>query len=101
MCLNHHNKVCRSLLLFKVNCETSTFTSKCHYLFCKYELSRSDWYIDTSHLLCKVQLKRQPETKCFSSRIIIELCEIRDGLASCEKITDSNICKLIDSICLE
>ena len=35
------------------------------------------------------------------SRMIIELCEIRDGLASCEKITDSNICKLIDSICLE
>ena len=56
--------------------------------------------IDTSHVLGKVQLKRQQETKCCS-RMIIEFCEIRDGLASCEKITDSNICKLIDSICLE
>ena len=27
MCLNHHNKVCRSLLLSNVNCENSTFTS--------------------------------------------------------------------------
>ena len=43
----------------------------------------------------------QQETKCCSYRMLIELCEIRDGLASCEKITDSNICKLIDSICLE
>ena len=41
--------------------------------------------------------------ECFQnvSRVFIELCEIRDGLASCEKITDSNICKLNDSICLE
>ena len=68
---------------------------------CKYDLSHSDWYIDTSHLLGKVQMKHQQETKCCSSRMIMELCEIRDVLASCEKITDSNICKLIDSICLE
>ena len=101
MCLNHHNKVCRSLLLSKVNCKNSTFTSNYHYLSCKYDLSHSDWYIDTSHLLGKVQMKRQQEIKCCSSRMITELCEIRDGLASCEKITDSNICKLIDSICLE
>ena len=58
-------------------------------------ICHSDWYIDTSHLLGKVQMKRQQEIKCCSSRMIIELCEIRDGLASCEKITDSNICKLI------
>ena len=96
MALNHHSKVCRSLLLFNVNYKNSTFTSNYHYLSCKY-----DWYIDTSHLLGKVQMKRQQETKCCSSRKIIELCEIRDGLASCEKITDSNICKLNDSICLE
>ena len=101
MCLNHHNKVCRSLLLSKVNCKNSMFTSNYHYLSCKSDLSHSDWYIDTSHLLGKVQMKRQQETKCCSPRMIIELCEIRDGLASCEKITDSNICNLIDSICLE
>ena len=47
MCLNHHNKVCRSLLLSKVNCKNSTFTSNYHYLSCKYDLSHSDWYIDT------------------------------------------------------
>ena len=70
MCLNHHNKVCRSLLLFKVNWKNSTFTSNYHYLSCNYDLSHSDWYIDTSHLLDKVQLKRQQETKCCSSRIM-------------------------------
>ena len=66
------------------------FTSNYHYLSCKYDLSHSDWYIDTRHLLGKVQLKYQQETKCCSSRITNKLCEIRDGLASCEKITDSN-----------
>ena len=101
MCLNHHNKVCKPLLLSKVNCKNSTFTSNYNYLSCKYDLLHSDWYIDTSHLLDKVQIKRQQETKCCSCRMIIELCEIRDGLASCEKITVSKICKLIDSICLE
>ena len=48
----------------------------------------SDWFIDTSHLFRKVQLKRHQETKCCFSRIIIELCEIRDGLAPCKKIKD-------------
>ena len=101
MCLNHHNKVCKSLLLSKINCENSTFTSNYHDLSCKYDLSHIDGYIDTSHLLAKVQLKRQQETKCCSSRMIIELCEIGERLASCEKITDSNICALIDSTCLD
>ena len=59
MYLNHRNKVCRSLLLSKVNCKNSKFTSNYHYLSCKNDLSHSDWYIDTSHLLGKVQLKRQ------------------------------------------
>ena len=54
MYLNHHNKLCRSLLLSKVNCKNSTFTSNYHYLSCKYDWSHSDWCIDTSHLLCKV-----------------------------------------------
>ena len=35
MCLNHHNKVCRSLLLSKINCKNSTFTSNYQYLSCK------------------------------------------------------------------
>ena len=83
------------------NCKNSTFTSNYHYLSCNYDLSHRDWYIDTSHLLGKVQMKRQQETTCCSYRIIIELCEIRDGLASCEKITDSNNCKLIESMSLE
>ena len=100
MCLNHHNKVCRSLLLSKVNCKNSTFTSNYHYLSCKGR-NYSAMYIDTSHLLVEVEMKHQEETKCCSSRMIIELCEIRDGSASCKKIIDSNICKLIDSICLE
>ena len=101
MCLNYHNKVCTSLFLSKVNCKNSTLRLIIIFLSCKYDLSHSGWYIDTSHLLGKVQMKRQLETKCCSSRMIIKLCEVRDGLASCEKITDSNICKLIDSICLE
>ena len=66
ICLNHHNKVCRSLLLSKIKCTNSTFTSNYHYLSCKYDLSHSDWYICTSQLLGKVQLKRQQETKCCS-----------------------------------
>ena len=101
ICLNHHNKVCRSLLLSKVNCKKNQCLHLITTIYVLYNLSHSDWYIDTSQLLGKVQMKRQQETKCCSSRIIIELWEIRDGLASCEKITDSNICKLIDSICLE
>ena len=56
-CLNHHNKVFRSLLLSKVNCKNSTFTANYQCLSCKYDLSHSDWYIDTSHLLGKVQMK--------------------------------------------
>ena len=57
-------------MLSEVNCKNSTFTSNYHYLSCKYDLSHSDWYIDTSHLLGKVQLKRQQETNRQSARIL-------------------------------
>ena len=76
------------LLLSKLNCKNSTFTSNYHYMSCKYDLSHSDSYIDTIHLLGKVQIKSQQETKCCSCRIAVALCEIRDGLASCDKITN-------------
>ena len=66
-----------------------------------YELSHGDYFIDASHLLAQIQLKRQQETKCCSFRNIVELREIRDGVASFEKVTNGNICKMIDYICLE
>ena len=55
-----------------------------------------------SHLAGKVQLKNQQKSICSKScQDIIELCEIRDGLASCDILSNDDICKVIDIICIE
>ena len=101
MCLNHDNEVCRSISVSKLPCINSTFSSNYNYLSCKYELSNQDWYLDTNHLLGKVRLKSQLNITCSSWQSVIELCEISDGLSSCEVLSNDDVGKLIELICLE
>ena len=102
MCLNHDNDVCRSISLSKLLCKNSTFASNYSYLSCKYNLSHHDWHLDTSHLVGKVRLKnKQKSCHIGSCQDIIELCDIRDGLALCDTLSNDDVCKLIDIICLE
>ena len=98
MCLNHDNDVGRSISLSKLLCKNSTFSSNYNYLSCGYESSNQDRYLDTNHLLGKVRLKSQLNITCSSWQSVIELCEIRDGLSSCEALSND---ELIDLICLE
>ena len=103
MYLNHDNDVYRSISLSKLLCKNSTFSSNYNYLSCKYELSNQVWYLDTNHLLGKVTLKSQLNITCSSWQSVIELCEIRDGLSSCQALSNDDVCtcKLIEIICLE
>ena len=102
ICLNHDNDVCRSISLSKLLCKNSTFASNYSYLSCKYNLSHHDWHLDTSHLIGKVRLKnKQKSCHIGSCQDIIELCDIRDGLALCDTLSNDDVCKLIDIICLE
>ena len=96
MCLNHDNDIYRSISLSKLLCKNSNFSSNDNYLSCKYELSNKDWYLDTNHLLGKVRLKCQLNITCSSCQSVIELCEIRDGLSSCEALSNDDVCKLIE-----
>ena len=83
MCLNHHNDVCRTILLAKLFCKNSTFASNYRHLSCKYSLSHHDWHLDMNHLAGKVRLKNQQKSiysRSKSCQDIIELCEIRDDL---------------------
>ena len=90
MCLNHHNDVCRSISLSKLLCKNSTFASNYRYLSYKYSLSHHDWHLDMNHLAGKVRLKNQQKSIYNKScQDIIELCEIRDGLSSCDRLYDS------------
>ena len=60
------------------------------------------YYLDTRHLIGKVRLKnKQKSYHIGSCQDIIELCEIRDGLESCYTLSNDDVCKLIDIICLE
>ena len=96
---------CRSIPnLSKLLCKNSTFASNYSYLSYKYNLSHHDWHLDSSHLIGKVRLKnKQKSCNIGSCKDIIELCDIRDGLALCDTCKSSNddVSKLIDIICLE
>ena len=89
-------------MLSKLLCKNSTFASNYSYLSCKYNLSHHDWHLDTSHLIGKVRLKNKHKS-CHIGfcQDNIELCEIRDGLALCDTLSNDDVCKLIDIICLE
>ena len=81
---------------------TSSFASNYRYLSCKYSLSHHDWHLDMNHLAGKVRLKNQQKSIYSKScQDIIELCEIRDGLSSCDTLSIDDICKIIDIICIE
>ena len=67
-----------------------------------YNLSHQDWHLDTSHLIGKVRLRnKQKSCNIGYCQDIIELCEIRDGLVLCDTLSNDDVCKLIDIICLE
>ena len=83
-------------------CKNSTFASNYRYLSCKYSLSHHDWHLDMNHQAGKVRLKnKQKSIYSKSCQDIIELCEIRDGLSSCDTLSNDDICKIIDIICIE
>ena len=55
-----------------------------------------------NHLAGEVRLKNQQKWIYNKScQDIIELSEIRDGLASCDILSNDDICKIIDIICIE
>ena len=57
---------------------------------------------DMNHLAGKVRLKNQQKSIYSKScQDIIELCEIRDCLSSCDTLSNDDICKIIDIICIE
>ena len=71
----------------KLLCKNSTLTSNYRYLSSKYSLSHHDWHLDINHLAGKGCLKNQQKLICYNSKScqdIIELCEIRDSLSSCD-----------------
>ena len=103
MCLNYHNDVCRSISLSKLLCKNSTFASNYRYLSCKYSLSHHDWHLDMNHLAGSFgRLKNQRKSVYNKScKHIIELCEIQNGLGSCDTLSNDDICKTIVIICIE
>ena len=87
-----------------LNCcaKKSTFASNYNYLSCKYNVSYNDWQLDANHLIGKVRLKNnQKSCHSGSCQDIIELCEIRHGLTLCVTLSNDDVCKLIDIICLD
>ena len=99
---NLNDNVCRIIVQTKLNCVRSTLSDIYHYLSYKYQLSNLDWCNGLDHLLGKVKLK-QCDIYIVSpqARIVVELCSIRDNLAICPTLDNSEICKLIEAICTD
>ena len=90
------------LLLSKLHCINSTFAMNNKYLSYKYEISEQDWLSDVAHLLGRVKMKFKSIYGEHSLSIIIrELCDIRDNNRSCDILDRTNVCKFIDTLCIE
>ena len=67
-----------------------------------YHVNIVYWHLDMNHLAGKARLKNQQKSIYSKScQDIIELCEIRDGLSSCDTLSNDDICKIIDIIYIE
>ena len=100
--LNHSNNVFKSILLSKLCCSLSTFASNYMYLSSKYKISHNDWFTDVSQLISKVRMKFQQNSRSSNEvQFLIELCAIRDGLSTCNTLSHTDVCHLIELISLE
>ena len=94
--LNHSNKVCRLLLLAKLNSISSTFATNYRHFCYKSDLVQTDWHAGLAHLLSKVKMKYQNEIaqECPPNLSIIRvLCDIRDGRhIACDIISRAEVC---------
>ena len=79
-----------------------TYFQALFILLCQIKHYHTIWHLDMNHLAGKVRLKNQQKSIYSKScQDIIELCEIRDGLLSCDILSNDDICKIIDIICIE
>ena len=98
-CLNHCNRVCKSLSSAKLHCIKSTFAATYKYLSNKYKICQDDWFMDTNLLIAKIKVQFENETENRSNaHTIVELCDIRDGIANCDIMFCTEASKLIDLI---
>ena len=90
------------MLSAKLHCIKSTFASNYKYLSYRYNASHDDWYKDISHLIGKVKMKFQKDYQSrYKVQTLVELCAIRDGISTCNAISYSGACDLINLISLD
>ena len=100
--LDHSNNICKSILSSKLCCLQSTFASNYRYLSSKYNISHNDWFTDVSHLISKVRMKFQQNSRSSNEvQPLIELCAIRDGLSTCNTLSHADVWHPIELISLE
>ena len=67
------------------------------YLSSKCNIFHNDWFTDVSHLIGKVRMKFQQNSRISNEvQSLIELCAIRDGLSNCNILTHADVCHLIE-----
>ena len=94
--------MCKSLLSAKLHCIMSTFAANYKYLSYKYKICQDDWFMDINLLIRKIKVYFEKETRSRSNaHTIVELCAIRDGIASCFILSCTEASKLIGLITLE
>ena len=95
---------CKSIVLSKFYCITSTFGSNYKYLSCKYRISQDDWYTNLSQLFKKVNMRCHEQIQHRNAaQTVVELCviHVRDGVADCDTLSYNDVFNLIDLISLE
>ena len=101
-CLNHSNIVCESIVLSKLYCVKSTFGSNYKYLSFKYRILQDEWYTNLSQLVQKDNIKCHEEIQHRNAaQTVVELWELRDGVAHCDTLSYYDVCNLIELISLE
>ena len=101
-CLNHSNIVCESIVLSKLYFVKSTFGSNYKYLSCKYGILQDDWYTHISQLVQKDNIKcHEAMQHRNAAQTVVDLWELRDGVAHRDTLSYYDVCNLVVLISLE
>ena len=74
------------------------FADNFRYLSFAYQITRQDWNKPYSFLLENVKFKTPLHVQS-TCQTIVELCNIRDGLSFCDRLTYSNIICILNALC--
>ena len=98
--LHSENVFVQQVTRHKLFSPTSILAENYRYLCYKYKIAHEDWYSNMNFVIKKICMTYTNHQYAFCNTVL-ELCNIRDGVSFCEFVNITDICNMIESLCID